>query len=88
MRGFLAFMTGLGGVITLLAAAFSLLSLITDLHLAQSAPQQAAVAAMDLSYVVIPYCWTRVFGMMLADRRADDARKLQEEILAALKVRA
>lgn len=88
MRGFLAAMTGLGSIITLLATAFGLLSLITDLQAASSAPQQAAAAAMDMAYVVIPYCWTRVFGMLLSDRRSEDAHKLQEEILAQLKVRS
>jgi hypothetical protein len=44
---------------TALVSGFSLLTLASDLSRAESAPQQAAAAAMAVAWVVIPYVFTR-----------------------------
>jgi len=45
--------------VTAAFAAFNLLSFASDLNNAESAPQQAAAAAMAMAWVVIPYVLTR-----------------------------
>lgn len=44
---------------TAVIAGFNLLTLASDLGRAESAPQQAAAAAMAVAWVVIPYVLTR-----------------------------
>jgi hypothetical protein len=61
---------------TAAVSAFSLLTFASDLSRAESAPQQAAAAAMALAWVVMPYVLTRsIEGLFPASMKAPSAAR-------------
>lgn len=60
-------------------ATFSLLTFASDLNQAESAPQQAAAAAMALAWVVMPYVLTRsIEGLFPPKEKASLATTAQK----------
>jgi hypothetical protein len=59
-------------VLTIIGAAFGTLVLLSSLFSAQSAPQQAAAAAIAVALVVLPYCCARALSeLSLLDKHTD-----------------
>ena len=58
---------------TAAVAAFCLVTFASDLGQAESAPQQAAAAAMTLAWVVIPYVFTRAMEGLFPATTQDSA---------------
>lgn len=66
--------------VTAAVAAFSLLTFGSDLGRAESAPQQAAAAAMALAWVVMPYVLTRsIEGLFPPRAKAEPAKPASEK---------
>ncbi len=57
------------GFLTLLGAIVAALVLLSGMFTAQSAPQEAAIAALAIAITVIPYVFFRVLQAL---RQADD----------------
>jgi hypothetical protein len=70
-------------IVTLISTCFGAATLIFGFSTAQSAPQEAAIAAAAIALAVIPYVFSRCVQIS-ADRKAQ--QKMLEEILAALKM--
>jgi hypothetical protein len=62
-------------VITALVTCFSALDYAATMVAAESAPQQAAGAAMAAVQVIVPYVFTRCMEGLAASRAADQAKK-------------
>jgi hypothetical protein len=56
-------------------AAFGLLTFANDLSNAESAPQQAAAAAMAVAWVVMPYVFTRAMEGLFPPKAAAVSKK-------------
>jgi hypothetical protein len=54
-------------IISVLSSVYGAIEFIISMSAAQSAPQQAAGAAMCLCYVIIPYCIARAVSSIQRD---------------------
>ena len=70
MKGILSALTFLGGIVAMIQVFYAIIG-------SASAPQQGALAALAVSYVVIPYCMGRALEM------ADNSEKTYSQSLAA-----
>lgn len=69
-------------IVTLISTCFGFLVLVFGFSGAQSAPQEAAAAALAIALAVIPYVFSRCL-QITADRKLGKQR--HEEIVSALK---
>lgn len=60
-------------IVTIFAALYGGAELVIGLSLAESAPQQAAIAAMSIAYAVIPYCVARAASEIKQDKAPGSA---------------
>ena len=72
-------------IITLISTCFASLVLIFGFSGAQSAPQEAAAAALAIALAVIPYVFSRCL-QIAADRKI--RKEMHEEIVSALRVQS
>lgn len=69
--------------VTAAIAALSFLTFASDLGRAESAPQQAAAAAMTLGWVVIPYVFTRAMEGLFPPKPKASPAAVSHEASAA-----
>lgn len=69
-------------VVTLISACFGALTLMFGFSGAQSAPQEAAAAALAIALAVIPYVFSRCV-QITSDRRS--SQKRHEELMEAVR---
>lgn len=59
-------------ILSLCGAGFGAVTIL-DLSRAESAPQQAAIAAMAAAFAIVPYVWARALGELVHKQQiADD----------------
>jgi hypothetical protein len=62
-------------IVTILCVSIGAATTVDGLSHATSAPQQAAAAAMGITWAVIPYCFTRAVSEIFREIREDKARR-------------